>query len=133
MALVEGAFVHTLFPTTEKPREPGVPHVCYCLAVMPQLAVVAYTSTQPWPAELPPPPWVRVFDAIHAERLGQRPFVLYLNRIAKLPLTRRWFPEFDAPTHGILAVANLRLRNELLAVAVDVAKRRPEMRRVSGP
>jgi hypothetical protein len=33
--IAEGAFIEVLFPTTEKPRQPGLPHICYCLAVRP--------------------------------------------------------------------------------------------------
>ena len=100
---------------------------------MPRLVLVAYTTTRPLPLDLALPPWIRRFDGAEAARFGQRAFILYLNRIAKLPQTRRWFPDLDTPTQGILGIADERLRQELLAVAIDVGKRRPELLRLSGP
>ena len=124
--LVEGAFVKTLFPTREHPRRPGPFHIGYCLGVAPPLTLVAYTSSQPWPAATPIPLGVRIFGAKEAAALNQRPFVLYLNRLAKLPITADWFPELQAPTQGIVAAATARLREELLGVVSDLLRRHRE-------
>jgi hypothetical protein len=131
--IVEGAFVKTLFPTDEYPRRPGLLHICYCLGVARPIVLVAYTSSQPWPARTPLPPGVRIFDRMAAAPLRQRPFVLYLNRIAKLPLTAAWFPELESPSQGVVAVAPAALRDELLAISLDLARRRIELVQRLGP
>lgn len=133
MPLVEGAFVRTLFPTHERPREPGLLHICYCLGVAGPLTIVAYTSTQPWPDGVPTPTGVRVFNAAAAAALNQRAFVLYLNRLAKLPITQRWFPDLATPTQGIVAIAGQRLRDEILDISTTLARRRRETLRLLGP
>lgn len=133
MAIVEGAFVKTLFPTDERPREPGLLHICYCLGVTPTLAVVAYTSSVPWPRDVPLPIGVRVFGEHEAKKLRQRPFVLYLNRLARLPLRARWFPEIETPEQGVIAVAGAQLRDQLLAISIQLARRRREAIRILGP
>jgi hypothetical protein len=131
--IVEGAFVKTLFPTDEYPRRPGLLHICYCLGVARPIVLVAYTSSQPWPARTPLPAGVRIFDRSAAAALRQRPFVLYLNRIAKLPLTAAWFPEIETTGQGIVAVAPAALRDELLRAATELARRRGELMRRLGP
>ena len=49
----EGAFLPALFPASEKPREPGLLHICYCLVVPPPLALVAYAASVPVGVEPP--------------------------------------------------------------------------------
>lgn len=128
-----GAFVEVLFPTDERPREPGLPHIAYCLGLTATLGLVAYTTSQPWPEGIPFPAGVRVFGREEAAVLNQRPFVLYLNRLAKLPLTLRWFPKLTTPGRGVVAVAGPALRRELLALSEELLRRRREAVRVSGP
>jgi hypothetical protein len=124
LKIVEGAFVEVLFPTSERPREPGLSHICYCLGVRPPLALMAYTTSVPWPAGLPLPLGVRTFTVTEAAALNQRrAFRLHLNRQARLPLTSVWFPKIDAATQGVIAVAPSRLRQELFEVAVELEKR----------
>ena len=122
--LVEGAFVETLFPTSERPRQPGLPHIAYCLGVRPPLALMAYTTSAPWPPSVHLPFGVRIFTATEAGMLNQRrAFRLHLNRQARLPLTAAWFPQIDAPDQGIIAVASARLRQELFEIAIELEKR----------
>nr|WP_294544329.1 hypothetical protein [uncultured Rhodopila sp.] len=124
MKIVEGAFVEALFPTSERPLHPGLPHICYCLGVRPPLALVAYTTSAVWPAGVPLPLGVRAFTAREAAALNQaRAFRLHLNRQARLPLTSAWFPRINAAGQGVIAIAPARLRQELFAVAVDLEKR----------
>ena len=86
--MVPGAFVRVLFPTREKPRQPGLLHIGYVLGTTAGEAMVAYTTSQPWPAGTPLPAGVRLFDADEAARLNQsRAFFLRLDVLAKLPLT----------------------------------------------
>lgn len=133
MPIAEGAFVKTLFPTDEHPRRPGLPHIAYCLAVVRPLSLVAYTTSRRWPAGMPVPLGVRIFDAAEAARLNQRPFVLRLDRLAKLPLTRDWFPEIQSPVQGVVAMAPRRLRDELLSLMEALARLRRERVKTLGP
>lgn len=133
MAIVEGAFVKTLFPTNERPRQRGPLHICYCLGLTPNMALVAYTTSRPWPAGTRAPPGVRIFNDKEAASLNQRAFVLFLNRLAKLPLSARWFPDIDTARQGVIAVAPAALRDQLLGVVTDLMRRRQELVQLLGP
>lgn len=121
--IVEGAFVKVLFPTSERPREPGLLHIAYVLAVRPPLALVAYSTSQIWPESVPKPFGLRVFTADEAKNLNQRPFALHLHRQAKLLLSLRWFPEIERPGQGVVATAPPRLREELFRMVVALEQR----------
>lgn len=131
--IVEGAFVRVMFPTDERPRLPGLPHIGYCVAATSALAVLAHTTSKPWPAEVPLPFGVRVFEAEEARRLAQRPFVLDLRRLARLPLTRAWIPDMEAPDQGVVATAGSELRDELRRTVAEVMRRRRDLVRLAGP
>jgi hypothetical protein len=98
----------------------------------PALAIVAYTTSRPWPADEPRPLGVRVFAAEQARALNQRPFVLDLRRFAKLPLTSAWLPEINAPGRGIVAIAPLGLRDELHRTLAQLLRRHRGLVRVTG-
>ena len=122
--IVEGAFVEVLFPASERPRRPGLLHICYCLGVRPPLALMTYTTSAPWPPGIPLPFGVRTFSVTEAVALNQRrAFRLHLNRQARLPLTSAWFPQIDSPGQGVVAVAPAGLRQELFDIAVELEKR----------
>jgi len=122
--IAEGAFIEVLFPTTEKPRQPGLPHICYCLAVRPPLALVAYTTSAPWPPDAPLPLGIRLFTQEEAIALNQRrAFRLHLNRQARVPLTTSWIPHLNAPNQGVIAVAPERLRQELYDITLELLRR----------
>jgi hypothetical protein len=132
--IAEGAFIEVLFPTTEKPRLPGLPHICYCLAIRPPLALVAYTTSAAWPPDTPLPFGVRLFRQQEAIALNQRrAFRLHLNRQARMPLTTRWFPKLDAPGQGVIAVAPERLRQELYEMTLDLLRRHERTIELLGP
>ena len=131
--MVSGAFVHVLFPTREKPRQPGLLHVGYVLGITAGEAMVAYTTSQPWPAGTPLPAGVRLFDADEAARLNQsRAFVLRLDVLAKLPLTEAWFPAIAQPGEGVIAVAPARLQEELTDLAMNLVRRRRALIQMRG-
>ena len=130
MEIGEGAFVKGLFPLDERPRRPGMLHICYCLGVTPRLAIVAYTTSRPWPAGTPTPLGIRLFEG--ARSLNQRPFVLDLRRLAKLPLSKTWFPEIDTPGRGIVAVAPLPLRDEINQELAQLLRRHRTLVRIAG-
>ncbi|HET6609761.1 MAG TPA: hypothetical protein VFG62_24030, partial [Rhodopila sp.] len=122
--IAEEAFVEVLFPTTEKPREPGLLHICYCLAVRPPLALVADTTSVLWPPAIPLPFGVRIFFQAEATALNQqRAFRLHLNRQARIPLTQQWFPKLGMPHQGVIGVASTRLRQDLYEMTLELVRR----------
>ena len=60
--IAPGTFVRVLFPTRERPNVPGLPHIGYVLIVANREAIVAYTTSQPWPAGTPLPAGARLFN-----------------------------------------------------------------------
>ena len=122
--ITEGAFFTVLFPTKEKPRQPGLSHICYCLAVRPPLALIAYSTSVPWPPGTPLPFGVRLFTQVEAAALNQqRTFRLHLNRQARIPLTKDWIPDLDTQNQGVIAMASARLRQELYEITLELQKR----------
>lgn len=96
------------------------------------MAVVAYTTSQPW--EGPMPPGIVVFNTADAVLLGQaRSFVLDLRRMAYLPLTAGWFPRLHEPGARVLGRAPKALRSRLDAIALELVTRRPEVLTRLGP
>ncbi len=132
--MVPGAFVRILFPTHEKPRRPGLPHIGYVLGNTATDAIVAYTTSQPWPSGTPLPAGARAFDALEAAAFNQsRSFVLRLDILAKLPLTADWFPGLTTPHLGIIAVAPAELREELSDLALHLVRRRRSLLQMRRP
>jgi hypothetical protein len=128
-----GAFVRVLFPTREKPRQPGLLHIGYVLGSSGIEAMVAYSTSQPWPANTPVPAGVRLFDADEAARLNQsRGFVLRLDVLAKLPLTEAWFPDIGRANQGVIALAPARLQEELTDLAMNLVRRRRTLIQMRG-
>ena len=122
--IAEGAFVRALFPTSVRPRVPGLVHICYCLAVRPPLVLIAYTTTAPWPPGVPLPFGFRVFSQDEAIALNQRrAFRLHLNRQARVVLSDTWFPDLNGAHQGVVAMAPARLRDEVFGVTVELEKR----------
>jgi len=120
-----GAFVRVLFPTHEKPRHPGLLHIGYVLGSTTAEAMVAYTTSQPWPVATPMPAGARFFDAEEAKSLNQsKPFILRLDVLAKLPITEAWFPDIEQAGQGVIAVAPARLQEHLTDLAMSLVRRR---------
>ena len=131
--MVPGAFVGVYFPTHAKPRKPGLLHIGYILANSPLEAMVAYTTSQPWPAGIPLSAGIRLFTAEEAKRLNQsRPFVLRLDVLAKLPMTPAWFPDIAKEGQGIIAIAPGRLQEELTDLATNLVRRRRDLIQMRG-
>ncbi len=136
--MVPGAFVRVLFPTEEKPRQPGLMHIGYILGTTvigtkSRGALVAYTTSQPWPRGTPLPLGARLFDAEEAAVLNQsRGFMLRLDILAKLPLTKAWFPDIEAPNEGIISVAPARLQEELVDLGMHLVRRRRSLIHMRG-
>jgi hypothetical protein len=129
-----GTFVRVLFPTREQPHVPGLLHIGYVLTVANQEAIVAYTTSQPWPASTTLPAGVRLFDAREAARLNQsRAFIVRLDVLARLPLMRAWFPDIDQPDDGVIAHAPCSLQTELTRLATNLVHRRRDLLDIRGP
>ena len=131
--MVPGAFVRVKFPTREKPRQPGLLHIGYVLGGTQAEVIVAYTTSRPWPATVPLPAGVRLFDREEAERLNQsRAFMLRLDVLAKLPVTEAWFPDLALSGLGVIAVAPARLRDELTVLATNLVRWRRNLIQMRG-
>ena len=128
-----GSFIRVLFPTREAPQRPGLLHIGYVLASTANEAMLACTTSQPWPARTPPPAGARFFDTAEAALLSQsRAFIMRLDIVAKLPLTSIWFPDINQPGHGVIAVAPPQLQEELTAIATNLIRRRRELIQMRG-
>jgi hypothetical protein len=79
------------------------------------------------------PAGARLFDRDEAERLNQsRAFMIRLDVLAKLPITEAWFPDLALPGQGVIAVAPVRLRDELEALATNLLRRRRSLIQTRG-
>lgn len=95
--------------------------------------LVAYTTSQPWPATVPLPARARLFDRDEAERLNQsRAFMPRLDVLAKMPVTDAWFPDLALPGQGVIAVAPVRLQEELTDLATNLVRRRRSLIQMRG-
>ena len=131
-----GDFVWSNYPQSENPTQPGPRHIGYVALTTSSDSVnaifLAYTTSRPWPG--PRPLGVYSIDADIAALMGQsRPFTLDLRRIAHVYVTAAWFPDFNAPSHGIVGQAPERLRREYESVMVTLARRYPDNIERLGP
>ncbi len=73
-------------------------------------------------------------DAEAAAGLNRsHPFMLRLDILARLPLTRAWFPDMEQPGRGIISVAPTLLREELTRLAASLVRRRRDLLCIRGP
>ena len=90
--------------------------------------LAAYTTPQPWPAGTPLPAGARLFNDQEAARLHQsRAFLLRLDTLARLPLTKTWFPDIDESNAGVIAIAPASLRAGRTRIATNLARRRRDL------
>jgi hypothetical protein len=109
-------------------------HIGYVLGRTAAEAMVAYTTSRPWPTHVPLPSGARLFDADEAARLNQsRAFMLRLDVLAKLPLTSAWFPDITRADQGVIAVAPARSQAELTDLATTLLRRRRALIEMRGP
>jgi len=141
--LRSGDFVWTLFPYESEPDLPGpIRHAACVVAVFTQqaaaiatsapvtsrgLVVGVYTSSQvqKFGASLP----IGVIQ-VTTERAtstgGQSPFFIDVRKRAFIPFTRRFFPEIDAPAHGVIGPADKGLFREIVRQYRLINERHPE-------
>jgi hypothetical protein len=123
-----------MFPIHEQPHQPGLLRVGYVLGANAGHALVAYTTSQTWPAGRPLPLGARRFTTQAAAQLNQsRAFILRLDVLAKLPLTAAWFPDIAMADQGIIAVADERLQDELTDLANHILRRHRTSIEMRGP
>lgn len=138
----DGDFIWCAFPERENPARPGPLHIGYSLAVsgvagptvpLPA-ALVAYTTSRPWPPGTPLPLGVLAFNKAEADRYGQsRAFVMDLRRMAFLPVTPAWFPRLDQPGHGVQGHAPKADQRRFRQIATDLAVRHADVVERLGP
>jgi hypothetical protein len=96
-------------------------------------AVVAYTTSQPWPHAVGRP-GVIPFSAAQAIELGQqRAFILHLWRVAYLPITPAWLPRLSDSDGGVVGHASVALCRQLEAETAKVFSRHPDTVERLGP
>jgi len=129
-----GDFVWCAFPEREHPARPSRHlHVCYVLAVAPDQAIVAYTTSQPMPHAAGRPGVIH-FSAERAAALGQlRPFWLHLWRVARLPVTSGWFPRLSDPASMVIGSVTPAMRRELETKTKEVFTRHDRETEQLGP
>jgi hypothetical protein len=137
----EGDFVWCAFPERENPVRPGPVHLGYTLTVFENAslasspsALMGYTTSQPWPPAVAPPPGVFIFDREAAAGFGQsRAFVMDLRRIAFVPVTLAWFARLDQPGHGIQGHAPKGYQRRFRDAAANLLSRHGEVVDRLGP
>jgi hypothetical protein len=124
-----GQFVWCAYPEWEHPLQPGPRHIGYIFAALAvrgsPAAIVAYTTSQPWPDALPPA--VYPFTVTEAEGMGQdRAFVLDARRLAFIPVIPAWFPDLGEPTQGVVGSVSDQLRDRIEADLKRLLRRSPD-------
>jgi hypothetical protein len=132
-----GDFVWCNYPQRENPARPGPRDVGYVVLSTGTdqggIAVLAYTTSQPWTGA-PRPAGVYSIDRETAASMGQaRPFTLDLRRVAAVPVTAQWFPELNMADHGIIGRAPAWQRGVYESMTKALATRHPENIERLGP
>jgi hypothetical protein len=95
--------------------------------------MLTYTSSGAWRGAAPRvPPGVIEFNEIEAARLNQRAFHIDLRVLARVPPTLAWFPDWDQPGHGVIAIADKTVQNRILREAERLVRSSPEIIEVRG-
>ena len=131
-----GDFVWSNYPQRETPARPGPRHVGYVAASVgvsgSAVVWLANTTSQPWTG--PRPSGVYSVDRDAAAGMGQsRSFTLDLRRVAVVPVAVEWFPDLDAPAHGIVGRAPAALRAVYEAALTGLVRRYPQNIERLGP
>lgn len=133
-----GEFVWCRFPFSEKPTKPGGSnHISYVFAVTERggrhyVVAAIYTTSQPWPAEVPIPPGVIPITEKQSKGLNQKAFVVDGRRVAFMPATEDFFPYLTQSDRGVQAVAPAGLRKKIEAEMARLVNR-PDLIEVLGP
>jgi hypothetical protein len=138
----EGAFIRANFPFGHPPEARSRPgpytHIAYCLGSRLEGGSVteimlAYTSSGPWRGVSPRRPvGIVEFTATEAGKLNQRPFHIDLRCLARVLPSPDWFPDWNAPDHGVVAIADEAVRERVLREAERLVKSSPEIVEIRG-
>jgi len=138
----EGAFVRAYFPFGHPPEARSRPapyaHIAYCLGSRAEAGrvteiMLAYTSSGPWRGiGATKPLGIVEFDQREAARLNQRPFHIDLRCLARVPPSAEWFPHWNQPGHGVIAIASQRLRERILGAAEQLVRSSPAIVEIRG-
>jgi len=148
--LRSGDFIWTLFPYDTEPDRPGpIRHAACVIAAFNQrdaaivttapvqrhgLVVGVFTSSQIQKFGDTLPIGVIAVTAQRALRMGgQTPFFIDVRKRAFIPFTRRFFPDIDAPRHGVIGVADKGLFQEVVRQYRLINDRYPEAISNLGP
>ena len=94
--------------------------------------MLAYTSSEPWRGLSPRPLGVIELTEAEAARVNQRPFHIDLRCLARVPPSPEWFPDWNKPGRGVIAVADPTLGNRILREAERLTKSSPEIIEIRG-
>jgi hypothetical protein len=144
--LIAGDFVWCAFPETEHPATPSrAEHIGYALLIVEagaasrrspdheHDALMAYTTSRPWPYAARRP-GVIAFSSAQAAEVGQRRgFVLHLWRVARLLVVPAWFPRLSSVDAGVVGRASTALRLRLADEAARVFARHADTVERLGP
>ena len=103
-------------------------HICYCLgsrilAGRVTEIMLAYTSSGPWRGvSVQRPLGIIEFTATDAARLNQRPFHIDLRCLARVLPSADWFPDWNAPDQGVVAIADRAVKERVLREAERLAR-----------
>jgi hypothetical protein len=138
----EGAFVRTYFPFGHPPEARSRPgpyaHIAYCLGSRSEAGrlsefLLAYTSSGAWGGIAPiKPVGILEFDEREAARLNQKPFHIDLRCLARVPPSAEWFPAWNEPGRGVIAVADARLKDRILRAAEQLVRSSPAIIQIRG-
>jgi hypothetical protein len=138
----EGAFVRANFPFGHPPAARSRPgpymHICYCLGNRTQAGrvteiMLAYTSSGPWRGVSDRRPLgIIEFNATDSAKLNQRPFHIDLRCLARVLPSVDWFPDWNAPGQGVVAVADAAVKERVLREAERLARSSPDIIEIRG-
>jgi hypothetical protein len=95
--------------------------------------MLAYTSSGPWRGRSAALlNGVIEFDDMAAGALNQRAFHIDLRCLARVPIDKAWFPDLEASSGGVVAIAGARLQNRILRLTEHLATRSPESIEIRG-
>jgi hypothetical protein len=138
-----GDFVWTLFPYESEPNLPGpIRHAACVIAAFSQrgaaiatlapvtsrgLVVGVYSSSQVEKfGDVLPIGVIQVTPERATKIGGQSPFFIDVRRRAFIPFTRKFFPDIEAPSHGVIGPADKGLLREIIRQYRLVNERHPE-------
>lgn len=113
-------------------------HICCCLGNRTQAGrvteiMLAYTSSGPWRGvSVRRPLGIIEFTATEAVRLNQPPFHIDLRFLARVLPSADWFPDWNTPDQGVVAIADAAVKERVLREAERLARSSPDIIEIRG-